>query len=159
MGQFWIWSKNLQIRLKCVIGAFSFSSKNTSMSLEPLSRSWQIIDSQHAINKVLDLCIPTAINNQLTFILQVLFQYLFNVFCSADIWVLHHHNTDMYNQLCMYNHLHMFPPYSKYIHFEKLLLDNESKEYALYIHTYTSASSWYSVCQFSAKMDNLTFSD
>ena len=40
MGQFWIWSENLQIRLKCVIGAFSFSSKNTSIILEPLSRGW-----------------------------------------------------------------------------------------------------------------------
>ena len=40
MGKFWIWSENLQIRLKCVIGAFSFSSKHTSMTLEPLSRDW-----------------------------------------------------------------------------------------------------------------------
>ena len=40
MGQFWIWSENLQIRLKCVIGAFSFSSKNTSMTLEPLPIGW-----------------------------------------------------------------------------------------------------------------------
>ena len=38
--------------------------------------------------------IPTAINNQLTFIFLVLLQYLFNVFCSPDIWVLHHHNRD-----------------------------------------------------------------
>ena len=34
--------------------------------------------------------------------------------------------TDMYNQLCMYNHVHMFPPYANFIHFEKLLLDSRS---------------------------------
>ena len=39
-GTIWIWSKNLQIRQKCVIDAFNFSSKNTSMTLEPLPRGW-----------------------------------------------------------------------------------------------------------------------
>ena len=29
----------------------------------------------------------------------------------------------------MYNHLHMFPPYPKFIHFEKLLLYNRLKVY------------------------------
>ena len=69
-------------------------------------------------------------------IILVLLQYLFNIFCSEDIWVLHHHNTDMYNQLCMYNRLHMFSPYPNFIHFEKLLLDNRTKDYALYIYIY-----------------------
>ena len=73
----------------------------------------------------------------------VLLQYLFNIFCSEDIWVLHHHNTDMYNQLCMYNRLHMFPPYPNFIHFEKLLLDNRTKDYALYIYIYTCIYTTY----------------
>ena len=39
----------------------------------------------------------------------------------------------------MYNRLHMFPPYPNFIHFEKLLLDNRTKDHALYIyiHVYT----------------------
>ena len=41
MGQIWIWSENLQIRVKYVIGAFSFPSKKTSMTLEPVPRGWQ----------------------------------------------------------------------------------------------------------------------
>ena len=35
----------------------------------------------------------------------------------------------------MCNHVHMFPSYTNFIHFEKLLLHNRSKEYALHIYT------------------------
>ena len=29
--------------------------------------------------------------------------------------MLHHHSTDIYNHLCRYNHVHMFPPYPNFI--------------------------------------------
>ena len=87
----------------------------------------------------------------LTCIILVLLHYLFNVFCYADIWFLHHHDKDMCNELCMYNHVHMFPPYTNFIHFENCcqITDQKSMHYIythiqhiiiyiyIYIYTYT----------------------
>ena len=72
----------------------------------------------------------------LTCIILVLLHYLFNVFCYADIWFLHHHDKDMCNELCMYNHVHMFPPYTNFIHFENCcqITDQKSMHY-IYIYT------------------------
>ena len=36
--------------------------------------------------------------------------------------------------------MHMFPPYPNFIHFEKLFLDNRSKEYALYVCIYINTT-------------------
>ena len=137
---------------------FQFSSKNTSISLEPLSRAWHknwqptycqegarpcwevknIHNSKVSSNFpllsffffFLNIMHPYSYKQPVNIHYPSAFTVFFNVFCFPDIWVLHHHNTDMHNQLYMYKHVHMFPPYSNFIHFEKLLLDNRSKENA-----------------------------